>query len=121
VLRIIKFALPLAALFCFGTLADGAEKKRSSSSKSRSSSESGSKKKSRSKKSAKSSRSSSKSAKAKSKARGGKTKADVAKVSSSASLDWIDELPDVELPEVAGPPEDELLEPVTEPELEPLP
>ena len=114
VLRIIKFALPLAAMFCFGALGTSADaagsKKSSSSSKSRSSATA--KKSSASKKSK--ARSSSKSTKAKGK-RSSKSKAKAEREpAETASLDWIDELPEVELPEASGPAEDELLEPVPE-------
>jgi hypothetical protein len=113
VLRIIKFALPLAAIFCFGALgpaADAAGSKKSSKSRSSASA----KKSSGAKKSAKS-KSSGKSAKSKSKQRTSKAKDKSETAQNSASLDWIDDLPEVELPEASGPPEDELLEPVPEP------
>ena len=112
VLRVIKFALPLAAMFCFGALgtsADAAGSKKSSKSRSSASA----KKSSGSKKSAKS-KSSAKSSKSKSKQRSSKAKAKAEPAQNSAALDWIDELPEVELPEASGPPEDELLEPVPE-------
>jgi hypothetical protein len=115
VLRVIKFALPLAAMFCFGALgpaADAAGSKKSSSKKS--SSSASAKKSSGSKKSAKS-KSSAKSSKSKSKQRStSKAKEKSETAQNSASLDWIDDLPEVELPEASGPPEDELLEPVPE-------
>jgi hypothetical protein len=116
VLRIIKFALPLAAMFCFGALgtsADAAGSKKSSKSRSSASA----KKSSGSKKSAKL-KSSAKSSKSKSRQRSSKAKEKSETAQNSASLDWIDDLPEVELPEAGGPPEDELLEPVSEPELE---
>jgi cobalamin biosynthesis Mg chelatase CobN len=114
VLRVIKFALPLAAMFCFGALgssATAAESKKSSKSRSSATA----KKASASKKSAKS-KSSAKSSKSKSKQRSSKAKEKSETAQNSASLDWIDDLPEVELPEASGPPEDELLEPVPEPE-----
>ena len=101
-------------MFCFGALgtsADAAGSKKSSSKKS--SSSASAKKSSSSKKSAKS-KSSGKSAKAKTKQRSGKAKEKSEIAQNSASLDWIDDLPEVELPEASGPPEDELLEPVPE-------
>ena len=111
VLRIIKFGLPLAAMFCFGALGSFADaapsKKSSSSSKSKSASSSG-KKSSASKKSK--SRSSAKASKSKGKQRSAKREA----APTSAALDWIDDLPEVEVPEASGPVEDELLEPVPE-------
>ena len=102
-LRIIKFGLPIAAIVCLGALgptADAAPSKKSSSSaKARSGKKSSASKKSKN-------RSSGKTGKSKNK----KREAAV----SSAALDWIDELPEVELPEESGPVEDELLEPVPE-------
>ena len=121
-MRIFKFALPLVAMICFGALGIPAEaatsKKSSSSSKSRSS-EAGSRKKGasakKSGKSRKATKSSSKSTKSKSR-RADKGKQKAEKVAEVATAnDWIDELPEVELPEVAGPAEDELLEPVADP------
>ena len=103
-------------MFCFGALgtsADAAESKKSSKSRSSASA----KKSSASKKSAKS-KSSAKSSKSKSKQRSSKAKEKSVTAQSSASLDWIDDLPEVELPEASGPPEDELLEPVAESEPE---
>ena len=107
-------------MVCFGALAPFAEsatpKRSSSSSKSKSSSSgkksSSSKKSSKSGKSAKSgkSKSSKSSAKSKSKAKSDNRQAKVADESPS----WIDELPEVELPEASGPAEEELLEPVAE-------
>ena len=108
-------------MICLGALAPFAEsatpKRSSSSSKAKSSSSSKksstSKKSSKSSKSAKSSKSkSSKSSSAKSKAKA-KTENRQAKVADE-SPSWIDELPEVELPEASGPPEEELLEPVAE-------
>lgn len=120
-LRIVKFALPLAAIFSFGALgmsADAAPNKSSSSK--RSASASGSKKKSSSSKKSTKSKSSAKSGKAKGKQRSAKGKdRSEANLAQASGNDWIDELPAVELPEASGPAEDELLEPVTEPELEP--
>jgi hypothetical protein len=123
VVRLVKFALPLAAIFCFGTLgmtADAAPKK--SSSIKRSASASGAKKKSSASKKTSKSKSSAKSSKAKGKQRSakGKDKSERTTAQVSPANDWIEELPPVELPEASGPPEDELLEPVTEPELEPI-
>ena len=110
VLRIAKFALPLAAVVCFSALAPvaQAEAKRSSRSKNRTSESSTRKKSSAKKKSAKS-----KSRTAKSKQ---KTKSRSEEV---ASNEWIENLPEVELPEAPGPAEDELLEPLPEPALAP--
>ena len=115
VLRIIKFALPLAAMFCFGALAPSADAAGSKKSSSKKSSSSASSKKSSSSKKSGKSKSSGKSAKSKSK-RSSKAKEKSETAQNSASLDWIDDLPEVELPEASGPPEDELLEPVPEPE-----
>ena len=119
VVKIFKIAVPLAAMICFGALAPFAESatpKRSSSSskaKSSSSSKKSTKKSSKSSKSAKSSKSkSSKSSSAKSKVKA-KSENRQAKVADE-SPSWIDELPEVELPEASGPPEEELLEPVAE-------
>ena len=99
-------------MFCFGALGPSATAAEKKSSKSRSSASA--KKSSGSKKSAKS-KSSAKSSKSKGKHRSkAKEKSETAQ--NSASLDWIDDLPEVELPEASGPPEDELLEPVPEPE-----
>ena len=117
VLRVIKFALPLAAMFCFGALGTAADAAPSKKSSKKSSSSASAKKSSGSKKSAKS-KSSAKSSKSKSKQRSSKAKGKSETAQRSASLDWIDDLPEVELPEASGPPEDELLEPVTEPEPE---
>jgi hypothetical protein len=102
-------------MVCFGALAPFAESatpKRSASSskaKSSSSSKKSSKKSSKSSKSGKS-KSSKSSAKSKSKAKSDNRQAKVADESPS----WIEELPEVELPEASGPPEEELLEPVAE-------
>jgi hypothetical protein len=115
----LKFAIPLAAIFCFGALAplapaaDSGSKKRSSSS--------AKKKNSTSKKSSKSAKSSKSSQSRKSKSdrtskKKNKTERSVAK--SETSNSWIDELPEVALPELSGPPEDELLEPVGDAEAE---
>jgi len=117
-MRIFKFALPLVAMICFGAVgipAEAAPSKKSSSasSKSKSGSDSGARKKSSTAKKASKSRKSSKSTKASSRGRSGKSKQKVERVvETTTSNDWIDELPEVELPEVAGPAEDELLEPV---------
>ena len=114
-MRIFKFALPLVAMICFGAVgipAEAAPSKKSSSasSKSKSGSDSGARKKSSTAKKASKSR---KSTKASSRGRSGKSKQKVERVvEATTSNDWIDELPEVELPEVAGPAEDELLEPV---------
>ena len=110
-LRIIKFALPLAAIVCFGTIGVQAEtnssKKSSKTSETARKKSSSSKKSSKARKSSKTTKSKSKKASAKSKAKAERTVAE-----TSSSNDWIDELPPVELPEVDGPAEDELLEPV---------
>jgi hypothetical protein len=109
----MKFALPLAAMFCFGTLAPTVDAAGSKKSSKKSSSSASAKKSSSGKKSTKS-KSSAKSAKAKSKQRSSKAKEKSETAQNSASLDWIDDLPEVELPEASGPPEDELLEPLPE-------
>ncbi len=102
-------------MICFGAVgipAEAAPSKKSSSasSKSKSGSDSGARKKSSTAKKASKSR---KSTKASSRGRSGKSKQKVERVvETTTSNDWIDELPEVELPEVAGPAEDELLEPV---------
>ena len=117
-MRIFKFALPLVAMICFGAVgipAEAAPSKKSSSasSKSKSGSDSGARKKSSTAKKASKSR---KSTKASSRGRSGKSKQKVERVvETTTSNDWIDELPEVELPEVAGPAEDELIEPVPDP------
>ena len=115
----IKFALPLVAAVCFAALGSPADAspKKSSTSKSRSSESGAKKKSSSSKKSSKSGKSAKASKSSKTKQRTAKSKAkaseDVALTSSAP--DWIDDLPEVELPEADGPPEDELLEPVPDP------
>ena len=117
-MNIFKFAVPLAAMICFGAFAPfvHAAPKKGASSSAKSSSSSSKKKStkkssSKSGKSAKSSKSkASKSSSAKSKAKPERRQAKVAEESPS----WIDDLPEVELPEVSGPAEEELLEPVVE-------
>ncbi len=116
VVNIFKIAIPLAAMICFSAVApltvaaDSSAKKRSSSTSS---------KKKSSKKSAKSSKSA--------QSRKGKTKSTTAKkkgkserrtAKSEASATWIDELPEVELPTISGPAEEELLETVDMVEVE---
>ena len=98
-------------MVCFGAI--GVQAETNSSKKSSKTSESARKKSSSSKKSSKA-RKSSKTSKAKSKKAGAKSKAKPQRniAEASGSTDWIDELPPVDLPEVDGPPEDELLEPV---------
>ena len=121
-MSIIKFAIPLAAMICFGALSLSAKetssKKSSTASKSRSTSDSGtSKKNSTSKKSAKA-RKSTKSTKAKSRQTGGKGKGKNHRSSAEATAaqDWVDRLPSEELPELDETPEDELLDPAAESE-----
>lgn len=113
-MRIIKFALPLAALFLFGTVgthADTPKSKRSASTQKSSSA----KKKSSSAKSAKASKSSRAKARAKKAAKETpKKQPTVAK----AALNWIDDLPEVELPTEAGPPDTVLYQPAPEPDLD---
>ena len=120
-MRIIKVALPLAAVVCFGALSlpVHASPKKSSSSKSKTS-ESGSRKKSSTSKKSSKTRSSAKATKGKTRQRAAKGKERTERtLAQTAGGDWIDELPAVELPEASGPAEDELLEQVTEPDLEP--
>ncbi len=109
-MRIIKFALPLAAMVCFGALGLSAEeatsKKSSTTAKNRSASDSGARKKNSSSK---------RSAKARKSTKSSKAKRERSRAKAAASQDWIDELPAVELPEEEGPSDDELLEPVSEP------
>lgn len=106
-MKIIKFAFPLAALFCFTAVAplavaaDSSTKKRTSSKKSATT-----KKSSKSGKSAQSRKSKGKSSTAKKKA-----KSDT-RTAKAESQSWIDELPEVELPTISGPAEEELLETV---------
>ena len=113
-MRIIKFALPLAALFFFGTVgtyADTPKAKRSASTQKSSSA----KKKSSSGKSAKASKS------ARSKKSGKKAAKETAKKQptvTKAALNWIDDLPEVELPTEAGPPDTVLYQPAPEPDLD---
>jgi hypothetical protein len=120
-MRIIKVALPLAAVVCFGAFSVPmqASPKKSSGSKSKAS-ESGSRKKASTSKKSSKARSSSKSAKGKTRQRAakGKEKTSERMLAQTSAGDWIDELPAVELPEASGPAEDELLEPVSELELE---
>lgn len=110
----IKFAIPAAALICFSAVSSlAAPASKSGRSKNRASSEASSKKKSSSssKKSAKS-RKSTKASKSKSSARS-KSSGKRDRTPEASAPSWIDELPEVELPEESGPAEDELLEPVT--------
>lgn len=118
-MKIIKFALPLAALICFSAtapLAVGADsdKKRRTSSTAKKKSSSSSKSKSKSSKSAQSKKGKNKSSSRTAKK---KTERRVAKMDTT-SHSWIDDLPEVELPTVDGPAEDELLEPVAETSLD---
>ena len=112
--KIIKFALPLAALICFSAAAplavgaDSDKKRRTSATAKKKSS--GSKAKSKSSKSAQAKKGKSKSSTRTAKK---KTERRVAKT-DTASQSWIDDLPEVELPTVDGPAEDELLEPVAD-------
>ena len=112
-MKIIKFALPLAAAICFSTAAPLAVAAESSSKK-KSSSASAKKKSSSSKKSTKSKSSQSRKGKSKSSSakKKGKSERRTAAKADTSSHNWIDELPEVELPTVSGPPEEELLEPV---------
>jgi hypothetical protein len=123
-MRIIKVALPLAAVVCFGALSVPlqASPKKSSSSKSKTS-EAGSRKKTSTTKKTSKTRSSAKATKGKTKQRAakGKERSERTVAQTSAGNDWIEELPPVELPEASGPVEDELLEPVAESDLEPDP
>ena len=101
-------------MVCFGAIGVSAE--TNSSKKSSKTSETARKKSSSSKKSSKARKSSAKTSKTKSKKASAKSKAKPQReiADASGSNDWIDELPPVELPEVDGPPEDELLETVPE-------
>ena len=99
-------------MICFSAVAplavaaDSTSKKRSSSASARKKS-STAKKSSKSGKSAQSRKARSKSSTAKK-----KQKSERRTAKSDASHSWIDELPQVELPTVSGPAEEELLEPV---------
>ena len=109
-MRIIKFALPLAAMMffgAFGAYADSPKSKRSSSTQK----SAAAKKKSSAGKSAKSSKSS------RSKQRAKKSTKSQQQTVAKASQDWIDDLPEVDLPEEAGAPDTALYEPAPEPEL----
>ena len=129
VVNIFKIAIPLAAMICFSAVApltvaaDSSAKKRSSSSSAKKKSSSSKKSSKSSSKSAQSRKSKSKSSTAKKKQQ--KSERRVAKVETSN--EWIDELPEVELPTTSGPAEEDLLEPVdtveaeTEPDVEPEP
>ena len=115
VVKIIKFALPLAAVICFSAAApvavaaDSTSKKKSSSSASAKKKSSNSKKSSKSGKSSQARKGKSKSSTAKKK---GKTERRTTTVKTETSSSWVDELPEVELPTMSGPAEEELLEPV---------
>ena len=102
-------------MVCFGAIGVSAETNSGKKSSSKTSESARKKSSSSSKKSAKA-RKSAKNRKAKSKQASAKSKAKPQrKVAEAAtSNDWIDELPPVELPEVDGPAEDQLLEPVPE-------
>ena len=113
VVNIFKIAIPLAAVICFSAVAplavaaDSSAKKRSSTS--------AKKKSSSSKKSSKTSSKSAQSRKGKSKGSTAKKKQQKSErrvAKAETSHEWIDELPEVELPTTSGPAEEELLEPV---------
>ena len=99
-MRIIKFALPLAAMVCLGPIGTSAKDTSSPSEKS-SSGESGTRKKSSSSKKSAKTRKSSKSSKAKSRQATGKGKGKAQKNAAgmAASKDLADRLPPEELPE----------------------
>jgi phage repressor protein C with HTH and peptisase S24 domain len=99
--RLIRFAVPVAAVFCVSAFAPFASAADSKSSRKSRTSESARKKSSASKKSAKS-RKATRSSKSKNTAKRGRAPV--------VSNDWIEQLPEVELPTDPGPPEDELLE-----------
>ena len=109
-------------MICFSAVAPLAVAADSSGKKRSSSSASARKKSSTAKKSSKSSKSQSRKSKSKGSTAKKKGKSERRTVKTETSQSWIDELPEVELPTVSGPPEEELLEPVdiveveTEPE-----
>ncbi len=118
-MKIIKFALPLAAVICFSAVAPLAGAADSTSKKKSSSSASAKKKSSTSKKSSKSSKSAqTRKGKSKSSTAKKKQKSERRTVKSEATQSWIDDLPEVDLPTVSGPAEGELLEPVETVEVE---
>ncbi|HSH37173.1 MAG TPA: hypothetical protein VK993_00185 [Chthoniobacterales bacterium] len=116
-MNILKFAIPLAAIFSFSVLAPlaAASTPKRSSSQSKSKSSSSTRKKSASsKKSSKTSKSSSRKRKSSKAASKSKAKSERRTAKAAEPQNWIDELPEVELPEAAGPAEGELLDPVAE-------
>jgi hypothetical protein len=113
-MRIIKYALPLAAMVSLGTLSVSAKDSGSRSGKS-SSSESGTRKKSSSSKKSSKARKA-KSSKAKSREGAGKgSKVEGSAVGTAAWHDWADRLPPEELPQAEDATEDDEADAGTEP------